>query len=402
MPYQFNPFTGKLDYYSAGGTGPQGLPGPQGIPGMMGLDGEDGIDGMPIPGPAGINGIPGTPGTPGVNGLNGPPGNDGDPGDDGIPIPGPQGLQGPPGVSGSPGQNAFPIALDGSDGDDGMPIPGPQGPQGIPGVTTTSTTFVYLEADLPDDPSVVPGTPGAAGTPGTTGSQGPVGPAVYLEAPDADEPLFHLGSQGPQGVTGSQGPMGVSTHFVMDITPEIDIGNEALSIAAGSYFDPDTGTVNVAGGLTSLTTIASTVTPTTGGRTLTGMVAATGSLWRVRAMGTFVAASSATARNALCAAFWGSTSLTVCTVGAVLASTAQTTQFELEFFLTGASTTAIWTTGWALNRVASTTALALSGITPASTTVTAGAQTIDLRFYSSVAVTGDSWSIQQVTIERIK
>jgi hypothetical protein len=178
--------------------------------------------------------------------------------------------------------------------------------------------------------------------------------------------------------------------------------NEALSAAAGSYYNPNTGVVNTAGGLTALTTIASTVTPTTGGITLTLQTAAVGSVWRVKAHGTFVAVSSATARNALCAAFWGATSLTVLTVGAVLVSTAQTTNWELEMILTASSTTAVWTTGYCNNRVASTTLVATSGITPASTTVTAGAQTIDLRFYSSVAVASDSWSIQQVTIERIK
>jgi hypothetical protein len=227
---------------------------------------------------------------------------------------------------------------------------------------------------------------------------------VYLEAPEADEPLVFpgpSGANGANGSTGAQGPIGASAHFTLDITPEIDAMNEALSAAAGAYYDPDVDQVKSAGGLTALTTIASTVTPTTGGITLTNQISATGAVWRVKAHGTFVAVSSATARNALCAAFWGSTSLVVLTVGAVLASTAQTTNWELEIILTSSSATAIWTTGYCVNRVASATAETTSGITPASTTVTAGAQTLDLRFYSSVAVTSDSWSVQQVTMERL-
>ena len=241
--------------------------------------------------------------------------------------------------------------------------------------TTTGTTVSAHGAIVPgndgdpgEDGFPVPGPPGAAGAAGSTGAQGPLGPAAY---------------------------------FCMDLTPEIDIGNEALSAAAGSYPDPDAGVVSTAGGLTASTTINDTATYTTGGITLANQIALAGSAWRVRAHGTFVAVSSATTRNAQVAVFWGSTQLVAITA-AVLVSTAQTTTWELEFILAGSSTTAIWTTGFLNNNVASAAALVQTNATPASTTVTAGAQTLDLRFSMSVAVATDQWVVQQVTMERIK
>jgi hypothetical protein len=157
----------------------------------------------------------------------------------------------------------------------------------------------------------------------------------------------------------------------------------------------------LAGGLSALTTINDTVTYTTGGITLPNQAAVAGSVWRIRAYGQFVAVSSATARNAQVAAFWGATQLTAM-APAVLASTAQSTQFMLEMELSATSATAIWATGQMRNNVASATLQVGTRLTPASTTVTAGAQTIDLRFSMSVAVATDQWLIDQVTIERIK
>ena len=72
------------------------------------------------------------------------------------------------------------------------------------------------------------GPPGQAGPAGVAGA---VGPAVYLEAPEADEPLFHLGAQGPQGatgLTGSQGPAGSAAYFTADDQSE-DASNAASS-----------------------------------------------------------------------------------------------------------------------------------------------------------------------------
>lgn len=154
-------------------------------------------------------------------------------------------------------------------------------------------------------------------------------------------------------------------------------------------------------GLTANTTVTNQATFTTAGLTLSSQTAAAGSVWRIRAFGQFTAASSGTARTAQIACFWGSTQLTAITPS-VLVSTAQTTQWQVEFVLTGTSTTAIWTTGTLINRVASATALALDNATPASTTVTSGAQTLDLRVRVSTAVAAESWIIQQVTMERIE
>ncbi|CAB4126745.1 hypothetical protein UFOVP254_40 [uncultured Caudovirales phage] len=161
-----------------------------------------------------------------------------------------------------------------------------------------------------------------------------------------------------------------------------------------------TGVLATSAGQTANVTITNTVTYTTGGKTLASQTAAANSTWRVRAYGTFTAANSATARNAQVACFWGATQLTAIT-STVLTATAQTTNFEVEFDLTASSTTAIWTAGTMLNRTASATTLAINNATPASTAVTSGAQTLDLRFSMSVSVAGDSWVVQGVTIERL-
>jgi hypothetical protein len=162
------------------------------------------------------------------------------------------------------------------------------------------------------------------------------------------------------------------------------------------------GLLASAGGLVASTVIPATITDTTGGITLAGQVAAVGSVWRVRAMGTFIAALAITARNALITPYWGAVALPVITVGAVLASTAQTTNWSCEFDIVGSSTTTLQTAGQCLNSVASATLLALAGAASASKTVTAGAQTLDLCFAMSAAVVGDQWIVQQVTMERIK
>jgi hypothetical protein len=160
----------------------------------------------------------------------------------------------------------------------------------------------------------------------------------------------------------------------------------------------------VAGGLTANTAITDSVTYATGGITLTGQSAALNSVWRVRAFGTFTAASSATARNAEVVCYWGTTALAAITP-AVLINTAQTTPWDLEFIITGSSTTALWVVGQFNNQL---TAVLATGIplktlaTPGSTTVTGGAQTLDLRFAMSALASGDAWSVQSVTMERLQ
>lgn len=163
----------------------------------------------------------------------------------------------------------------------------------------------------------------------------------------------------------------------------------------------DTSSLARSAGLSSNTTVNNTTTYTTAGITLPSQTAANGSVWRVRAYGQFTAANSGTARTARIACFWGSTQLTAITP-TVLTSTGQTTQWQVEFILRGTSTTAIWTTGTLISRVASSTALAMDNATAASTTVTSGAQTLDLRVSMSTSVAGDSWVIQQITMERFE
>lgn len=86
----------------------------------------------------------------------------------------------------------------------------------------------------------------------------------------------------------------------------------------------------------------------------------------------------------------------------MLASTAQTTTWELEFLIVGTSTTAASVSGHILNRFDSTTALALTDLAPtANTGLSSGAQTLDLRFFMSSATPADAWSVQRVTMERL-
>jgi hypothetical protein len=199
------------------------------------------------------------------------------------------------------------------------------------------------------------------------------------------------------------------------INPQVSNVVTSVNGASGAVTFPYVSTVNgssgavtvplgllaFSGGLTGLVTINDTVTPTTGGVTLAAQTAAAGAVWRVRAMGTFTAALSVTARNALIQAFWGATALPQIVLGAILVSTAQTTDWTAEFLITGSSATAVWTSGTALGEVASAAALAMAAAVPASTTVVSGAQTLDLRFSMSAAVAGDSWTVQNVTMERL-
>lgn len=293
-----------------------------------------------------------------------------------------------------------PQGLDGDQGEEGlMGIPGMAGVAGVAGAQGPIGPAVFLEADYQEaEMFLVQGNQGIQGTIGTTGSQGPVGPAVYLEAPEADEPLFHLGAIGPQGVagtTGAQGPTGPAIYLE---APEAE---EIMVYQGPQGNSGPTGMLAYSGALIANTTINATTTYTTGGATLLTQSSIAGQVWRVKAFGTFVAVTSATARNAQVAAFWGATQL-VAVTAPVLISVAQTTNWELEFILTSSSTTAMWTAGYMNNNVASAASRVQSQATPASTAVTAGPQTLDLRFSMSVVVATDQWVVQSVTFERLK
>ena len=155
----------------------------------------------------------------------------------------------------------------------------------------------------------------------------------------------------------------------------------------------------------SVLAVAGSLTLTTAGTTLTSQTAATGAVWRVRAFGTYAAASSANVRTFTMACFWGTTQLTAITApAAVLASTANTTNWNVEFEIATTGTTAAWVTGY-LNQntgVAVGASLLTTNATPASTVVTSGAQTLDLRVgQTGTATATDNINIHQVTIERI-
>lgn len=159
-------------------------------------------------------------------------------------------------------------------------------------------------------------------------------------------------------------------------------------------------------GLTAVTAIANQQTPTTGNVTLHNQTLVPGATWRLRAFGTYVAATSGTARNFEVTPYWGATALTKIT-SVVLASTAQTTNWSVEFVITASSLTAIWTTGNLIEQTdvaLTTTAADLDFIilTAASTTsLITELQTIDLRFDTSASVASDQINVHSVTIERM-
>jgi hypothetical protein len=160
------------------------------------------------------------------------------------------------------------------------------------------------------------------------------------------------------------------------------------------------GVLAKTGGKTAVTSIGTNTTLTTGGTTLASQVMASGSTWRVVAYGTFVAASSATSRTFTMACFWGSTQLTAITTGAVLASSAQTTPWKVEFEITGSSATAAWVTGFLSAQVTSATIPLNYVATAASVTGLTTTSTLDFRVANGTAAV-DTYTVHQVTMERI-
>ncbi len=110
-----------------------------------------------------------------------------------------------------------PVYLEAEQPEDPVIVPGPAGPQGTPGATGATGPQgiqgppglpVYLEAEQPEDPVIVPGPQGAQGIQGPTGAQGPIGPPVYLEAEQPEDPIIVPGPQGVTGATGTTGATG--------------------------------------------------------------------------------------------------------------------------------------------------------------------------------------------------
>ena len=194
-------------------------------------------------------------------------------------------------------------------------------------------------------------------------------------------------------------PIGNGTNYT---NATITQGNGiSVTNGSGSITIANNGILATAGGLTAITPINNTITYTSGGITLTTQTMASGSVWRISAFGNYNPQSSATARNGQVACFWGTTQLTAISQ-AVLVSNAQVSGWRCEFTLTGSSTTGVWVTGSLANRMSSLTISSITNATPTSVSVTAGSQTLDLRFSMSNATPTDIWNVHSVTMERLK
>lgn len=175
-----------------------------------------------------------------------------------------------------------------------------------------------------------------------------------------------------------------------------------LSIAGIPLVAPFTGNF-FAGDMTTFTAIGDVTTLASGGQTLTNQIMEAGSVWRIKAFGSVTSANSATARNASLHCYWGSVDIGGFDI-AVKVSTAITTAFDCEFYIVGQSTTLASRTARLFDNIVAGTAtstLINQLLNANSPTLTAGAQTIDLRFGFSAAIAGDGWTVENVTIERL-
>jgi hypothetical protein len=157
-----------------------------------------------------------------------------------------------------------------------------------------------------------------------------------------------------------------------------------------------------AGGLAAVTAVTGSLTLATGGVTIASQVMASGSVWRVKAYGTYVAISSANVRNLTMGIFWGSSALTAVTSGAVLASTVQTKPWKVEIVINGTSATAAWCTGHLSSQVTSATIPQDNVATAASVGSLTTTSTVDFRVGQTGTATGDTINVHSVVIERIK
>jgi hypothetical protein len=118
-----------------------------------------------------------------------------------------------------------PIGPQGFDGEQGEE--GPRGPQGLTGVTGAQGSVgpaVYLEAPEADEPMSFPGPTGVQGI------QGLPGVAVYLEAPEAEEPIFTGGPTAPvnSSLTWSV-PVTKTADFTLGVFDTYVINNKAAA-----------------------------------------------------------------------------------------------------------------------------------------------------------------------------
>ena len=155
------------------------------------------------------------------------------------------------------------------------------------------------------------------------------------------------------------------------------------------------------GGLTAEMTVPSTTAFQSAGGTLGEQFAVKGSVWRVRAFGQYVAASSPLPRNAQAACFWGVTQLAILSA-VVTPSVAAMNNFVLEFSLVATSDGVLSVSGVLTGSANGSNPTNLSANLAAMSTVVGMAQqVIDLRFSMSSAAVSDKWLIDGVTIERV-
>jgi hypothetical protein len=184
--------------------------------------------------------------------------------------------------------SSFPgfAGLDGIDGEEGQSIPGPRGLTGSQGPQGAAT---YLEADYQEaEMFLVPGNQGTAGATGTTGVQGIQGlpgVAVYLEAPEAEEPMFTGGPTVP--VNGSltwSVPVTKTADFTLGVFETYVINNKAaatctvtlpsasgypgrpvsfINYKAFTLVSASSNVVSIAGGLAGTAILAASVGDTT-------------------------------------------------------------------------------------------------------------------------------------------
>ena len=270
-------------------------------------------------------------------------------------------------------------------------ITGPTGPTGPTGSTGNAGA---AGATGPTGPTGSSGNVGGVGATGPTGWTGPTGAGGA--ASTVTGPTGWTGPTGAGGaastVTGPTGWTGPSVTGPTGPTGSTGPTGALLAVAVGLQ----TGSVG--------TTINYTQTPTTAGVTLTNQTLAQGSAWRIKAKGNFAATSSGTARNAAMCLYWGTTQLSSTILDiTVLTGTSQSTYWEYEGIIigqSGANTAMVWSQ--CLNSIdSSTKVLAFSENGGAEGSFPTGAQTLDLRFWMTTAVTGDQWNVFVVTMERL-
>ena len=137
--------------------------------------------------------------------------------------------------------------------------------------------------------------------------------------------------------------------------------------------------------------------------TLANQSAATGSMWRVRAYGSYTGATSGVVHFGQVVPYWGSTPLMP--GGALVkANLAQISTWEFECLIgctgpSGVIVSPIFTSGIG---VTGPSAANQSRTGPSYSAVTQGAQTLDLRFGMTGAAAADSWQVDAVTMERLQ